>query len=53
MEILIALVFSANEAALKNIIDYRKVSNIRRTKCQNLIDSRLVFKFSVPNPLKC
>ena len=31
---------------------YRKVSNIRRTKCQNLDDSRLVLQLSVPNPLK-
>ena len=33
-------------------IKYRKVSNIRRTKCQNLNDSRLVLQLSVPNPLK-
>ena len=32
--------------------DYRKVSNIRRTKCQNLNDSRLVLQLSLPNPLK-
>ena len=31
---------------------YRKVSYIRRTKCQNLNDSRLVLQLSVPNPLK-
>ena len=31
---------------------YGKVSNIRRTKCQNLNDSRLVLQLSVPNPLK-
>ena len=31
---------------------YRKVSNIRRTKCQNLKDSRLILQLSVPNPLK-
>ena len=31
---------------------YRQVSNIRRTKCQNLNDSRLVLQLSVPNPLK-
>ena len=31
---------------------YRKVSNIRGTKCQNLNDSRLVLQLSVPNPLK-
>ena len=33
-------------------LDYRKVSNIRRTKYQNLNDSRLVLQLSVPNPLK-
>ena len=31
---------------------YRKVSNIRRTKCHNLNDSRLVLQLSVSNPLK-
>ena len=31
---------------------YRKISNIRRTKSQNLNDSRLVLQLSVPNPLK-
>ena len=31
---------------------YRKVSNIRRTKYQNLNDSRLILQLSVPNPLK-
>ena len=41
----------------KHVIDgklyiYRKVSNIRRAKCQNLNDSRLVLQLSVPNPLK-
>ena len=33
-------------------INYRKISNIRRTKCQNLNDSRFVLQLSVPNPLK-
>ena len=33
-------------------LNYRKVSNIRRTKCQNLDDSRLVLQLSVVNPLK-
>ena len=33
-------------------LTYRKVSNIRRAKCQNLNDSRLVLQLSVPNPLK-
>ena len=33
-------------------ISYRKVSNIRRTKFQNLNDSRLVLQLSVPNSLK-
>ena len=31
---------------------YRKVSNIRRTKSQNINDSRLVLQLSLPNPLK-
>ena len=34
------------------LFEYRKVSNIRRTKCQNLNDSRLVLQLPVPNPLK-
>ena len=37
---------------LLNYLTYRKVSNIRHTKCQNLNDSRLVLQLSVPNPLK-
>ena len=32
--------------------NYRKVSNIRRTKYQNLNDSRLILQLSVANPLK-
>ena len=32
--------------------DYRKVSNIRRTKSQNLNDSRRVLQLSFPYPLK-
>ena len=32
--------------------NYRKVSNISRTKCQNLNDSPLVLQLSVPNLLK-
>ena len=31
---------------------YRKVSNIRCTKSQNLNDSRLVLQLALPNPLK-
>ena len=31
---------------------YRKVSNIRRTKSQNLNASRLILSLSLPNPLK-
>ena len=31
---------------------HRKVSNIRRTKSQNLNDSRLVLQLSLPNRLK-
>ena len=32
--------------------EYRKISNIKRTKSQNLIDSRLVLHLSLPNILK-
>ena len=39
------------DGQLFDISIYRKVSNIRRTKCQNLNDSRLVLQLSVPNPL--
>ena len=35
-----------------NKTNYRKVSNIRRTKSQNLNDPYLVLKSSLPNPLK-
>ena len=31
---------------------YRKISNIRHAKSQNLNDSRLVSQLSLPNPLK-
>ena len=33
-------------------LSYRKVSNIRHTKCQNLNDSRLLLQLSVPSPRK-
>ena len=33
-------------------IKYLKVSNIRRTKPQNLNASRLILQLSLPNPLK-
>ena len=32
--------------------NYRKTSNLRCTKSQNLNDSRLVLQLSLPNPLK-
>ena len=32
--------------------EYRKVSNIRRTKSLNLNASRLILQLSLPNPLK-
>ena len=35
-----------------NITGYRKVSNIRRTKSQNLNASRLILELSLPIPLK-
>ena len=38
--------------SLQHPTDYRKVSNIRRTKSQNLNDSHLVLKSSLPNPSK-
>ena len=31
---------------------YRKVSNTRRAKSQNIIASRLILQLSLPNPLK-
>ena len=34
------------------IVTYRKITNIRRTKSQNLNDSRLVLQLSLSNPLK-
>ena len=34
------------------LIIYRQTSNIRRTKTQNLNDSRLVLQLHLPNPLK-
>ena len=36
----------------KDVYIYRKISNIRRTKSQNLNDSRLVLHSSLPNLLK-
>ena len=33
-------------------MNYRQVSNIRRTKSQHLKDSRTVLRLSLPNPLK-
>ena len=40
-----------NELIAQDVI-YRKVSNTRRTKSQNLDDSRLVLQLSLPNPSK-
>ena len=34
------------------VINYRKISNITRTKSQNLNDSHLVLELFLPNPLK-
>ena len=31
---------------------YRKISNVRRAKYQNLNDSRLVLQLSLPSPLR-
>ena len=35
-----------------SLTNYRKVSNIRRTKTENLNASRLILLLSLPNPLK-
>ena len=44
---------SVSDVTLKDINEnYRKVSNIRRTKSQNLNDSRLVMQMSLSNLLK-
>ena len=40
------------DESTSEIQTYRKVSNIRRAKYQNLNDSRLVLQLYVPNPLK-
>ena len=37
---------------LRSNIMYRKISDIRRTKSQNLNVSRLVLQLSLPNPMK-
>ena len=34
------------------LLDYRKISNISRTKSPNLNVSRLVVQLSLPNPMK-
>ena len=34
------------------VFEYRKISNTRRTKSQNLNDSRLVLQLYLPNQLK-
>ena len=39
-------------AATQKIKDYRKISNIRRTKSQTINASHLVLKSSLPNHLK-
>ena len=41
-----------DHSGTRKINMYRIVSNIRRTKSQNLNDSHLVLKSSLPNPLK-
>ena len=52
IQILKAWIRKHSHLLLCEMYMYRKVSNIRRTKCQNLNDSRLVLQLSVPNPLK-
>ena len=41
-----------NSSKLQSQMNYRQVSNIRRTKSQHLKDSRTVLWLSLPNPLK-
>ena len=46
------MTIAAYRGAMQCQAYYRKVSNIRRTKCQNLNDSHLVLQLSVSNPQK-
>ena len=39
-------------ASAAMLLTYRKISNIRRTRFQNLNDSHFILQFSPPNPLK-
>ena len=40
------------EQVASHYLNYRQISNIRRTNSHNVIVSRLVLKLSFPNPLK-
>ena len=44
--------FIITKSSSVNLSYYRKISNIRRTNSQNLYDSRLVLRLSLPNSLK-
>ena len=43
---------SIHTCTIRLIYLYRKVSNIRRTKSQNLSDCRLILQLPLANPLK-
>ena len=47
-----AFIQYVDEFLIIGLFYYRKVSNIRCTKYQNLNDSHLILQLSVPNPLK-
>ena len=51
-QLLLCSITQCGGLCIRDILKYRKASNIRRTKCQNLNDSRLFLQLSVPNPLK-
>ena len=43
---------SVTKPSANMLLLYRKISDIRRTKTQNLNDSRLVLQLFWPNPMK-
>ena len=43
---------NAGSLTFKQLVMYRKISNIKPTKSQNSNDSHLVLQSSLPNPLK-
>ena len=49
---LVSVLYMGCLSKLFNLFHYRKISKIRRTKSQNLNDSRLVLHLSLHNLLK-